>query len=90
MTITSIGSSFSYIRPETAARETSAAAVSEERSETTRSASTSTGGGPTAPQASGSAKPSVADELRAVLVKTQESHSSPPAPHAAARAYAGR
>ncbi|WP_333822068.1 hypothetical protein [Pinisolibacter sp.] len=85
MTITSIGSSFSYIRPEAAARETSAAAVSEESiaSAATGSAAAS------APQASGSAKPSVADELRALLVKTQENHSSPPAPHAAARAYAG-
>jgi hypothetical protein len=92
MTITSIGSSFSYIRPDTAARETSAAAVSEERGETTESASEpaeSSPAAPSSPQASGSAKPSVADELRALMVKTQESHSTPPAPHAVARAYAG-
>lgn len=88
MTITSIGSSFSYIRPEAAARETSAAAVSQESNSSAGSSAAGSAASP--PQASGSARPSVADELRALLVKAQESHASPPAPRDAARAYADR
>ena len=87
MTITSIGSSFSYIRPEAAARETAAAAASAESNTSTTSAGS---GATTSPQASGSARPSVADELRALMIETQERHSSPSAPHVAARAYGGR
>ena len=86
MTITSIGSSFSYIRPDAVARETAAAAVSEERGEAA---------GPdvdtaTPSQATGSAKPGVTDELRAHLVRTQESAAAAPSPREASRAYGGR
>ena len=85
MTITSIGSSFSYIRPEAAARETAAATVREESGESAASEVEA----PT-PQASGSARPSVADELRALLVRTQESGGDRPSAGQAARAYGGR
>jgi hypothetical protein len=84
MTITSIGSSFSYIRPEAVGRETAAVTVQEETS-----AATSPGFGVPAAQATGSATPSVADQLRALLVRTQESSDGPSASEAA-RAYGGR
>jgi hypothetical protein len=92
MTITSIGSSFSYIRPEAAARETAAAAANEERNETagSRSEPAERETAASSPRATGSAKASVADELRALMVKTQETHATPPSPQAAARAYGGR
>ena len=86
MTITSIGSSFSYIRPDAVARETAAAAVSEERG----GANPPGFGAPDAPQASGSANASVADELRAQLVRTQETATAAPTPGEASRAYGGR
>ena len=85
MTVTSIGSSFSYIRPESAGRTPTAAAP--EAPETSETASASA---PPAAQATGSARPSVADDLRALMVKTQEAATTPPSPATAARAYAGR
>lgn len=85
MTVTSIGSSFSYIRPEAAGRTPTAAAPEATETSETRSASS-----PSAPQATGSARPSVADDLRALMVKAQEASTSPPSPSSAARAYAGR
>ncbi len=84
MTITSIGSSFSYIRPEAAARETAAVTAQAEAS-----AVSPPGFGAPAAQATGSAKPGVADQLRALLVRAQESGEGPSASEAA-RAYGGR
>lgn len=91
MTITSIGSSFSFIRPEAAARSAAAPASSEasETSESRESAPDSDDRS-AAPQATGSARPSVADNLRALMVKAQEESTSRPPPREAARAYAGR
>lgn len=87
MTITSIGSSFSYIRPEAVSRS-----AAPEASETSEPRETSSDGdeGASRPQASGSSKPSVADDLRALLVKAQEDSAAKTAPREAARAYGGR
>ena len=91
MTITSIGSSFSYIRPDAAARETAASAAREEAREVPRSTAAATDGDDTATTSPREGRaPSVADDLRAVLVKTQETHATAPSPSAAARAYGGR
>lgn len=87
MTITSIGSSFSYIRPDAVARETAASAVRED----TKAATDTPGFGATSPSATGgSAKPSVADDLRAKLVETQESARAAPPAREVSRAYGGR
>lgn len=85
MTITSIGSSFSYIRPEAVTRS-----AVPEASEAPAPRETSSDGGASRPQASGSSKPSVADDLRALLVKAQEDSAAKAAPREAARAYGGR
>lgn len=86
MSITSVGSSFSYIRPETAARS-AAAPAREETSETSAFRSSAFESDDAEPQASGSSRASVADELRSLLVKSQENDRTPPAPREAARAY---
>ncbi|MDK9695599.1 MAG: hypothetical protein OEL76_04350 [Siculibacillus sp.] len=87
MTITSIGSSFSYIRPEAVARETAAAAI---RGDAEPAAAAPGFGAPSAPTVAGSPSPSVADDLRALLVRAQESAHSEPTPQFVSRAYGGR
>ncbi len=87
MTITSIGSSFSYIRPDAAARETAPAAASEEASR----ASNSDGGSKAASGASATTrdrKPvsATSDELNAALLRVQENRAAEHA-RTAAEAY---
>lgn len=85
MSITAIGSSFSHIRPETVGRAAPAAETTEPAAATPPASRP----GPTAPPAVGRAEGSVADELRAALVKAQEANAAQPSPGEAARAYAG-
>jgi len=93
MTITSIGSSFSHIRPETVGRSAGARAA-EEATEARESRDTKPDGDESAaaPQAKGSSKPSVADELQAVLRQARERDQAAPRASAreATRAYTGR
>jgi hypothetical protein len=86
MTTTSIGSSFSYLRPESVARTTAAAPEPTAREESGATSASD----PSRPQATGSSKPSVADNLRALLVKAQEESASRTEPREAARAYGGQ
>ena len=87
MTITSIGSSFSWIAPTSAVRGASAPPEEAERSTTTASGTLDEFEGP---QAGGKSKPSVSDEMQAVLVKAQEKSAERATHPEAARAYAGR
>ncbi len=85
MSITAIGSSFSHIRPESVGRAAPAAEATEPAAATPPASEP----GPAAPPATGRAEGSVADELRAVLMKAQEANASQASPGQAARAYAG-
>lgn len=87
MSITAVGSSFSFIRPEAAARS-AAAPASEEATETSADSESAFEKRDTLPKSSDNSRPSVADELRAVLVRAQERDTTPPPPREAARAYA--
>lgn len=87
MSITSVGSSFSHIRPEAAARNATAPAV-ETRAETT--AAPSGDASLPSPPAPRRAAPSVADDLRALMIKAQEESTAKATAGQAARAYAGR
>lgn len=88
MSITAIGSSFSFIRPEAVGRAASAAPESESPAAPAEASETSEET-PARPQASGRSGGSVADELRALMVKKQETDAVPPSPREAARAYGG-
>jgi hypothetical protein len=89
MTITSIGSSFSYIRPDSAARETAPAAANEEAGE--RASRASDDGAEAASGTSATTrekKPvsAVSDELNAALLRVQENRAAEHA-RTAAKAY---
>lgn len=91
MTIPSIGSSFSYVRPETAARGPGSVAPTEEAGERP-GASGDVDDRTPAKTTTASSRPivvsAVADELRAALLRVQEARAAT-SPQAAARTYAG-
>lgn len=91
MTITSIGSSFSYIRPDSAARETAPAAAGEEATERASRASDADDGSKATSGASATTrekKPvsAASDELNAALLRVQENRAAEHA-RTAAKAY---
>jgi len=92
MSITSVGSSFSQIRPEFAARGATAPAVeTAETNSGTQSPSGASGASTLpSPPAPHRAAPSVADDLRALMIKAQEESTAEATAGQAARAYAGR
>ena len=83
MSVTAIGSSFSYIRPEAVGRTPQASPESGASAPEPQSPAAA----PERPQASGRSGGSVADGLRALMVETQETRATPPSPREAARAY---
>lgn len=93
MTVTSIGSSFSFIRPEAAARETAASSGAEEASESKasrddQSGSESTTAADIRKASLSEPAPSATPAVHTELVRTQETKSAPPAHAVVARAYA--
>lgn len=89
MSITSVGSSFSHIRPETAARSATAPAAESGGDTQTPSGATGASTLPS-PPAPHRPAPSVADDLRALMIKAQEESTAKATAGQAARAYAGR
>lgn len=87
MTITSIGSSFSFIRPETVNRATAAGAEAQEANEST--ANESAESERTEADAASRPRDTLAPQARSEMIKTQETVVTPPPSRSVAHAYAG-
>lgn len=89
MSVTSVGSSFAYVRPETAVRATASTAEASDASAADRARAPSEAASSGAGEGAARQAPPSRGAEPAALARVQESERQPPSPRAATRAYSG-